>query len=79
MQIRHLCERLVLSHQVPGDMESVKEVYARNLNIHGGRERQGHMCLCNNGEEIVMKSRRKQAAVQIAARQTSLKLVDCRS
>lgn len=79
MQITHLCEHLVLSDQVPGDVESVKEVHARNLNIHGGRERQGHTCLCNNGEEIVMKSRRKQAAVQIAARQTRLKRVDGRS
>lgn len=71
MQIRHLCELLVLSDQVPGDVDSVKEVYARNLNICGRGERQGHMCLGNNGEEIVLKSGRKQAAVQ--------KRVDCRS
>lgn len=44
-----------------------------------GVEKDKDTYLCNNGEEIVMKSRRKQAAVQIAARQTRLKRVDCRS
>lgn len=66
----HLYECFILSNQVFGDVENVKEVIARNL-----EEEQGHIHGCNNDEEIVVKSKRKQAPVCTAARPTRLKQV----